>query len=195
MKPRFAHPLLFRSTGFTLPELMIAVTVFSFVVIGVISANLFGLRMFQITENKLTANDAARKIIGKVTGDIRNCKTSCVGDVTNDTFVSAPDGQPQTGSAVFINPTTNSADYIIYFLNPADNTFRRTTSAGAISILARSITNNVVFRTQDYLGNVLTNNQNNRVIHFDLEFFQPKRQGVVADYYKMEASITRRSLQ
>src|SRR5204863_5782200 len=65
-----------RGGAFTLPELMVAVAVFSFVVIGVLSANLFGLRMFQLTENKLAANDAARKIIGNVTDDIRNCKTS-----------------------------------------------------------------------------------------------------------------------
>lgn len=187
-----------RSAGrgaFTLPELMIAVAVFSFVVIGVTSANLFGLRMFQITENKLSASDAARKIIGKVTDDIRACKSSCVGDVTNGVFVSVADGQPQAGAALFINPTTNSANYIIYFLNAPDNTFRRTTSAGAITILARSITNKTVFRAQDYLGNVLTNNQNNRVIYFDLEFFQTNRQGVVSDYYKMETAITRRALQ
>jgi len=181
--------------AFTLPELMIALAVFSFVVIGVTSANLFGLRMFQITENKLSASDAARKIIGKVTDDIRTCKSSCVGDVTNGVFVSVADGQRQAGTALFINPTTNSANYIIYFLNPPDNTFRRTTSAGAITILARSITNQTVFRAQDYLGNVLTNNQNNRVIYFDLEFFQPNRQGVVSDYYKMETAITRRALQ
>jgi hypothetical protein len=174
---------------------MVAVAVFSFVVIGVLSANLFGLRMFQLTENKLAANDAARKIIGKVTDDIRNCKTSCIGDVTNGLFVSVADGQPQSGTAVLVNPTTNLADFIIYFLNGPDSTFRRTTSAGTIAILARSITNKVVFRAQDYLGNVLTNNQNNRVIHLDLEFFQPKRQGVVSDYYKMEAAVTRRSLQ
>ena len=195
MKGRLHDFLKAAQTAFTLPELMIAVAVFSFVVIGVISANLFGLRMFQITENKLTANDAARRIIGKVTDDIRNCKTSCVGDVTNGTFVSVADGQPQAGTAVMINPTTNSTDFIIYFLNGADNTFMRATSAGAISILARSITNKIVFRAQDFLGNVLTNNQNNRVVHFDLEFFQPAREGVVSDYYKMEAAITRRSLQ
>jgi hypothetical protein len=42
---------------------------------------------------------------------------------------------------------------------------------------------------------VLTNNQNNRVIHLTLEFFQKPRQGVVADYYKLETSVTRRALE
>jgi len=69
--------------------------------------------MFQITENKLSASDAARKIIGKVTDDIRTCKSSCVGDVTNGVFVSVADGQRQAGTALFINPTTNSANYTI----------------------------------------------------------------------------------
>jgi uncharacterized protein (DUF2062 family) len=84
----------------------------------------------------------------------------------------------------------------MYFLNPSDQSFRRTTSAaGPTTVLAQHITNSVIFFAEDHLGNVLTNNQNNRVIHLMLEFFQPQRQGVVADYYKLETSVTRRVLE
>jgi hypothetical protein len=60
-------------------------------------------------------------------------------------------------------------------------------------ILARSITNSVVFTAQDCFGNVLTNSsQINRTFHLDLEFYHPKYFGVAADSFKLESSVTRR---
>ena len=181
--------------AFTLPEMMISITILALVVTGVVAANLFGLRMFQITENKLNAGDAARKVIGRMTDEIRTCKTTWVGDVSNGVFVARATGQAQTGTGLMICPTTNSTNFILYFLNPSDQSFRRTTSvAGTTTVVAQPITNSLLFSAQDYLGNVLTNNQNNRVIHLSVEFYQAPRFGVVADSYKLETSVTRRTL-
>ena len=106
------------------------------------------------------------------------------------------DGETQQGTGLLIYPTTNTTNFIIYFVNPADQTFRRTTGQpGTAEILADSVTNTLVFAAQDFSGNVLTNNDNNRVIHLTLEFYQPARFMVGADYYKMETSMTRRALQ
>ena len=52
----------------------------------------------------------------------------------------------------------------------------------------------MAFCAQDFSGNVLTNNQNNQVIHLTLEFYQPARFMQGADYYKLETSMTRRAL-
>src|SRR2546430_2288135 len=179
----------YRRAAFTLPEMMVAIVLFLLVVGGVLGANLFGLRMFQITENKLTATGAARRAMGIMTDEIRNCKSTWVGNVSNGVFVAHLDGEAQTGNGVMVCPTTNTANFVVYFVNASDQSFRRTTSPPVTTIvLARSVTNTVVFRAQDCLGNVLTNNQNNRVIHFGLDFLQPSRFGVVADYYKLETS-------
>ena len=181
--------------AFTLPELLISVVLFLLVVGGVVGANLFGLRMFQIVENKLTATSAARKAMGIMAEEIRNCRSTSVGTISNGVFVAHLDGEAQSGSGLMICPTTNSAKFVIYFVNPSDQSFRRTTSTpGTTRVLARSVTNTVAFRAQDYLGNLLTNNQNNRVIHLKLDLLQPARYGVVADYYKLETSVTRRAL-
>jgi type II secretory pathway pseudopilin PulG len=182
--------------AFTLPEMLIAVTLFVLLVGGIVAGNLFGLRIYQVTENKLDAADRARKAIGKMADEIRSCKTTWVGSVSNSVFVSRLDGEAQTGAGLLIYPTTNTTSFIMYFLNPSDQSFRRTTSVpGTTTILARCITNSAIFCAEDHLGNVLTNNQNNRVIHLTLEFFQKQRQGVVADYYKLETSVTRRVLE
>jgi len=190
------HSSLGSRSGFTLPEVLVAMTVFLLLIGGIVAAHLFGLSMFRITEMKLNATDEARKIIGRMTEEIRTCKSTWIGNVKNGEFVAVLDGERQVGSGLLIYPTTNTATYVIYFVNPADKTFRRTTSEpGTAIVVAESVTNTVVFRAQDYLGNVLTNNQNNRVINVNLEFFQPTRALQVADYYKLETAVTRRALE
>jgi prepilin-type N-terminal cleavage/methylation domain-containing protein len=186
----------FRMTrrAFTLPELMVASAVFTMVLTGVIFAHLFGLSMFRITENTLNATEDTRQTIGRMAHEIRTCQTIKVGNIKSGTFVGLLDGETQQGTALYIQPTTNTASFIVYFVNPSDQTFRRTTSkAGTAVILAESITNNLVFRAQDYQGTVLTNSQNNRVVQVGLEFFKPRRYMQIADYYKLETAVTRRA--
>jgi prepilin-type N-terminal cleavage/methylation domain-containing protein len=185
-----------RAWGFTLPELLVASSVFALVVTGVVYAHLFGLSMFRVTETTLSATDDTRRVIGKMTDEIRTCRSTRLGNVKLGVFEALLDGEQQQGSALMISPTTNGANFIIYFVNPADQTLRRTTSTpGSAVILAESVTNSVVFLAQDHLGNVLTNNQNNRVVHINLEFYQPHRNMQLADYYKLETSVTRRTLE
>jgi prepilin-type N-terminal cleavage/methylation domain-containing protein len=185
-----------KNEGFTLPELLIAISVFLLLLSGIISAHLFGLSMFRITETKLNATADARKVIGSMANEIRTCKSTWVGDINSGSFVGKLDGEKQQGSGLLIYPSTNTANFIIYFVNPSDRTLRRTTSTpGSAIILAESVTNSMVFSAQDHLGNVLTNSQNNRVIHLNLEFYQPSRYMQVANYYKLESAVTRRALE
>ena len=178
--------------GFTLPELLVAMSVFMLVIGGVVFAHIYGLSMFRITEIKLNATADARKTLGRITDEIRTSTSTSVGNVKNGVFDPLMDGETQQGTALLINPTTNSANYILYFINPSDTTFRRTTSTpGTAVILADSITNAVLFRAQDYTGQVLTNSQGDRVIHIDLEFYQPERARQPAEYYKLETAVTR----
>ena len=181
--------------GFTLPEILIAMTVFLFVVGGIISANLFGLRMFQITETKLNVTKWSRETIGKITGEVHACNDLQVGNVTNGVFEGLLDGETQQGNALQIYPTANTNNYIIYFVNLADQTFRRTDQSSNAMILADSITNTLAFSAQDLSGNMLTNSQNNQVIHLTLEFYQPARFMQGADYYKLETSVKQRVVQ
>ena len=183
-------------SGFTLAEMLISATLFVLLVGGVVGAHLFGLRMSQLTQTKLKASNAARQTVGKLADEIRNCKSTFVGDVTNGVFVARLDGETQTGSGLLIYPTTNTANFVVYFFNSTDQTFRRSTSAAATTtVLARGVTNTTVFRAQDYLGNVLTNSQNNRVIHFALKFFSAQPQLPTPDYYRLETTVTKRALE
>jgi prepilin-type N-terminal cleavage/methylation domain-containing protein len=184
--------------GFTLPEILIAMTVFVFVVGGIVAANLFGLRMFQVNAAKLNATEWSRNTFGKITDEIHTCNTVLVGNMTNGNFEGLLPGEVQQGTAIEIQPTTNTASLIYYFVDSFDGTFRQTVSTPGGThtiILADSVTNTMVFQAQDFSGQVLTNSQNNQVIHLTLEFYQPEHYLVGPDYYKLETSVTRRAVQ
>ena len=187
------------SQGFTLPEMLIAMTVFLLMIGGIIAANLFGLRMFQVTQNKLNVTTWARQTVEQITTEVHACNAMWVGNITtNSVFEGLLDGETQQGNALWIYPTTDTNTYTIYFVNASDQTFRQTLHAPSGTntvILADSVTNLMIFTAQDFSGNVLTNSENNRVIHLTLEFYQPARFMLGADYYKLETSITRRALQ
>jgi prepilin-type N-terminal cleavage/methylation domain-containing protein len=182
-----------RRAAFTLPELMVALSVFSFVVVGVIFAHLYGLSMYRITGNALTATESARQVTARMTDEIRTCRSAVIGGVSNGVFVARLNGEKQRGNGLLIYPAASTNNYVIYFVNPADQTFRRTTSKpNSAAIVAESVTNEFVFRAENFLGQLQTNSLNNRVIHFSLEFFQPRRHRQIADYFKLESSVTRR---
>ena len=179
--------------GFTLPEAMTSATLFLLLLGGLVSANIFGMRMFQIAENKLKAESGVRKALGLLCGEIRQCNSVWVGDVTNGSFVARLDGEPQSGSAVLIQPSTNAANFVVYYLNAADQSFRRlSSSAGTTTFLAGPVTNKVVFSAQDCLGNILTNSQSDRVIHATLDLVQSQPWLPAGEYSKLETSVTRR---
>jgi len=182
--------------GFTLPEILIAMAVFMLMLGGILAANLFGLRMFQINGTKLNITTWSRQTVEKMANEVHSCNSVSVGYITNGVFEGLLNGETQQGTAMLVYPTTNTTNYIVYYLNLPDQTFRRTTQqAGSAEILADSVTNTIAFTAQDFSGNILTNNLNNRVIHLTLEFYQPARFLEGADYYRLETSVTRRALE
>jgi hypothetical protein len=199
----FSSPVRFRSRasrkGFTLPEVFIAVAVFMIMLAGVIGANIFGLKMFQINQAKLTATDWSRRTFGKITDEVHSCNSTAILNIdTNGNFNGLLDGELQQGNGLQIFPTTNTDSYTVYFLNLPDGTFRQTvTKPGSTNtvILADSVTNPVIFSAQNISGQVLTNTADTRMIHLVLEFYQPETFMQRPEYYRLETSMTRRALQ
>ena len=76
-----------------------------------------------------------------------------------------------------------------------------TDASTAKIFVADFITNNIVFTSEDCFGNVLTNNQNNRVISLKLQFYQVQYPitrigpGNYYDYYQLTTKLTRRVLE
>ncbi|MBU6399186.1 MAG: type II secretion system GspH family protein [Verrucomicrobia bacterium] len=190
------------ASAFTLTELMISVAILVLILAGVIASQLFGLGMFQITKAKLGANDMARKAINLLISEIRSAKSIQIGTGDLNSFSEIPPNTLQQGPAIQIYPSTNTSYYVRYYWSSADNSLRRLTNGSATSTLvANSISNSLPFTAEDYAGNILTNNQNNRVIGLNLQFYQleyPIVQvgpGGLFDYYQLRTRITRRTLE
>jgi hypothetical protein len=191
-----------RVSAFTLAEIMTALGLFSLVVIGVVYSQLFGMRMFNMTATRLGASDSARKVLDVVRDDVRSGKILDVGSGDSQHFTNTPGNNPRQGNALQIYPTTDTNTYIRYYLDSTSQSLRRVASGSTqIRILASYLTNQIAFIAEDYAGNVLTNDQNNRVIRMMLDFYQWEfpvarvGQGAFYDYYHLQTRITRRTIE
>lgn len=169
---------------------------------GVISSHIFGLKLNEMTRAKLSASDAARNTLGKLTGDIRSAKTIHIGSGTYSAFSPVNFGNTQQGSALRVFPTTNTNSFVVYYLDSSDSKLKRaSTTATTPVIIAEYLTNSIIFSSESYNGTVLTDNQNNRVIGINLRFYQIRYpittigSGGYFDYYQVSTKITRRMLE
>ncbi|MBI3192469.1 MAG: prepilin-type N-terminal cleavage/methylation domain-containing protein [Pedosphaera parvula] len=188
--------------GFTLVELMVSMALFTMVIGGVVYGHITGLTMYELTKAKLGANDETRTALGLLSSEIRAAKSVAIGNVSNLTFTAIADGDPQQGPALRIRQTTNASSHITYFLDTSDNALKRFTESSTTPVLiAANITNAVIFSSEDYAGNVLSANSNNRVIGVTLQFYQIQYpvvrigDGELFDFYQLRTRITRRALE
>lgn len=187
----------------TLPEIMVATAVFSLVAGGVMYISLAGLRMNQLARSKMGASDEARAAVGKMVSEIRGAGVVRIGNGSLTGFTEIPHGSAQSGNAIQIYATKGVTNqYVRYFWDLADRRLKRTENgAPAVLVVANSISNQMVFTSEDFAGNVLTNNFNNRVIGVSLQFYQLQYPtvaigpGGLYDFYQLRTKITRRALE
>jgi prepilin-type N-terminal cleavage/methylation domain-containing protein len=186
--------------GFTLTEIMVVTAIFSLLIVAVASLQIMGLRMYRISETKLTSTAEGRKALNRVRDEIRMGKIVEIGNGTATSFTRIPDNTPQIGNALQICMTTNRNSFVRYFLDTNTTSLNRVVN-GEVHTVANYITNELAFCAEDYTGNVLTNNQNNRVIRMTLEFYQwefpmaSAGRGGMYDYYRLQTRATRRTIE
>ncbi len=190
-----------RLRGFTIAELMVTMAIVLMVMGALITAHLFGLRLFELTKAKLGASDEARAAISTLIQEIRSAKLLRIGDGSLATFSEVAVDSLQRGSAIQVYATGNTNSFVRYFWDAADKKLKRTTNGATyVSVVANSISNQMVFTSEDYTGAILTNNENNRVIGLTLQFYQLQYPAVSIgpgnyyDYYQLNTKITRRTL-
>jgi hypothetical protein len=189
-------------SAFTLAEIMTAMGLFSLVVIGVVYAQLFGMRMFNITSTRLSAGDSGRKVLNRVRDDVRSGKVLYVGNGDSTHFTNITLNNLRQGNALQIHPTTDTNVFIRYYLDTTGQRLMRVASGSdQVQLVAPYLTNRIAFIAEDYAGHTLTNDQNNRVIRMELDFYQWEfpvaRVGVGAyyDYYHLQTRMTRRTIE
>jgi prepilin-type N-terminal cleavage/methylation domain-containing protein len=190
------------SRAFTLPEIMVVMALFGMLVLAMVTCQIFGMRLERISETKLAATAAGRKALNQVRNEIRSGKMLEIGTGDAASFTPISDNASQVGNALQIYPTTNTSNFIRYYLDTGDNSLKRITSFDAQpEVLAGFITNQLVFRAENFQGDVLTNHQDNRVIRMTLEFYRWEYpiatvgNGGMYDYYRLQTRITRRMIE
>src|SRR5690242_18477093 len=159
--------------AFTITEMMIAGGLFSLVVIGTILSHVTGLKFCAITQTKLKATHTARAAVNRTREDIRSSTLVEVGNYIGNNFNYISSTNPRVGNAIQINPTSNTNNWIRYYVDLSDQTLKRVANNPAsFETIASYITNKFPFAAEDYAGRVLTTDQNNRVIRMTLEFYQ-----------------------
>ncbi len=188
--------------AFTLAEIQVSMAIIMLVIGGVISSHVFGLKLNEATRAKLSASDSARNALNKMVGDVRSAKTIQIGSGSYSAFTPVSDGSLQKGSALRIYPTTNTNSFVVYYLDTSDSKLKKASTTATTPVtVAEYLTNTVLFTSESYNGTVLTDNQNNRVIGVDMQFYQIRYPittigaGGYFDYYQVKTKITRRTLE
>jgi hypothetical protein len=209
--------------GFTLAEMAITVGVFLFIFTGVmVGVQIFGFRIYALAATKLVATAGGRETLNQIREQIREAKTVHVGNCSNvlfSAFSLIGTNSWQQGNALIIYPTTNTASCQIYYLDTqtttnrliqfnATNTLAATGGTNWLSnytnVLARFITNQIVFDARDWLNNIVTNEEildNRLLIEVTMQFSQWEYpiafvggKGLNAyDYYQLRTRVFRRT--
>jgi len=157
--------------GYTLTNLLVSQVIFLLVLTAVISGHFLGLRLFSINQVRLAAaNDLARSF-NQFTADVRSAKTVRLGQGSPTSFTEVGRDTPQQGGAIKLYPAVDTNAWILYYLDGADNRLKRRATNGVVSIVAESVSNQVVFAAESAAGQVLTNRQSQCVIAVNLSFY------------------------
>jgi len=184
---------------------MMAIAIFSLVIAGMLSVQLFGLRVYTLAATKVVATTGARETLNSMRDRIRSANVVLVGtyDPTGGQgFIQVTNGLAQVGNALEIQYTNSaSTNTFIFYKDPA-NPQNRVCSLNnnTLDTLARYVTNYYCFQAEDYQGNVLTNYQNNPVIRITMQFSQWEYPIAVIggnavnayDYYQLRTRVSRR---
>lgn len=174
--------------------------IFSLVMIGVVYSHLFGLRLFNISATRLSASQSSRTALDRVCDDIRSGKLLYIGNGNGTGFTNITSNNPRLGNALEIFPSNATNIFVRYFMDPSAQALKRFDSgSGSVQVIAPFITNQIVFTAEDYAGNALTNDQNNRIIRMNLDFYKwefPVAQvGAYYDSYHLQTRISRRNIE
>ena len=186
--------------AFTLPELMIAMSIFLMVSAGVVVSHLFGMRLLEVSQPKLGTDQESRRALGILMADIRSAKILRIGNGAIGSFNTVQINTTQEGNAIQMFPSTDTNIFVRYFWDAEDKKLKRMLNGALATAVAHSISNGLIFTAEDYAGNVLTNFQNNCLVGVNLQFYElenPKVSigpGQYYESYQLRTRIMRRAL-
>jgi prepilin-type N-terminal cleavage/methylation domain-containing protein len=131
-----------RARAFTLPEMMVAVSIFVVMVLGIIYTMLFGMRYDQLVCSKLGASDKSRMSFELLTGEIRAAKSWSIGNGNQNGFTPCGNATAQVGNALSLTNSGSTISWVRYWFDTNRcQLYRRTSGAATIQTIAQNLTN------------------------------------------------------
>lgn len=208
---QFIKPLRARRhlAASTLVEVMFASAILVMVVAAMVTAQMVGLREYQLVDSKSGSSDTSRTILNKLPVDIRSAKMWAIGNGGSGSFSPIANGSTQEGTALRLFSTTNnSTPYVQYYFdlsgsNSSNGKLMRYTSSNSVPVcLASNLVNwlglGYSFAAENYSGTTTTDaTAYKNVIHTRIQlckFLYPLTSvgssNALYDYYKIEFRAT-----
>jgi len=187
--------------AFTLTELMITLAIFSLVVMGMVSLQIFGFKMNSFTSNKLRSTGDSLNVLDQIRNEILEANNSVlIGNynVSNSVFTAVANGQPAVGNAVQI--LNSPGNPVTFYLNPNTGKLYElgNTANNQPTLLTRSssIINSQPFKAMDCFGNTLKVGGTYYTIKMTLQFSNLVYSVPTPTYdvYRLESCATPREL-
>jgi prepilin-type N-terminal cleavage/methylation domain-containing protein len=159
--------------GLTLAEMMVTMGVFSMMVLGLVSAHIFGLKRDQLVQSKLGASEQSRRGFNQLAADVRGAKKWAVGNGTRTSFAPIANNSLQQGTALQLNLTSNTNNYIRYYFEGNNSRLCRVKSGeSGYKVIAQDLTNTLYFAAEDFKGSNQTTLTYKGVVRVQLQFRQ-----------------------
>jgi len=188
--------------AFTIPEMIITMSILLMAITGVITASIMGGKLYQVTGAKLDSASAARKATDRIISDIRESDNVDVGAADGVNFNEAAMNTSQQGNGVRITQSYPAVQTVTYWLDTnAGSLYRITTLTNLRETIAQYVTNLVPFTLESATNTVLTNSQTTETVGVKLQFFRPiypyapTGPGQLYDSAQIQVRVTPRVLQ
>ena len=186
--------------AFTLPEMMVALSVFTLVILGLVGAQMSGMRYDALVNSKLGSSDQSRMGFDKLSTDIRGAMIWQIGTGSASSFTRCAANTSQVGNALQICYTADTNSYIRYWFDTQNAQLCRLVSGNSqptfvVAGLTNTTGNSMTFRAEDYQGNVATDWTFKYVIVTTMEFAQYQYPltkvgpGYYYNYYRIQFKV------
>lgn len=181
-------------SAFTIPELLLALSIFVVAVFGIVSLQIMGLKMNAIAASKMISTASGMKTLNAVRNQVLGANSVVVGNGSSNSFTATG----TIGNALQVYPTTNASNYIRFYLSSEDNTlyeYELNDTNDLLMVIAPNVTNDLVFQTVDFEGNTSSSSREHYAIKMTLQFSQLdyKVPTNMYEYYTMETEMTPRT--
>ena len=181
--------------GRTLVETMIASALVCVVAGTIAICNIAGLKLAEYVRPKIENSRYARQTVAQLIEQVRCANSVQVGYGTASTFTNVAANRAQSGNAIRIFPSTNTSQYIYYYLDTNSQTvFQFPLGSSSGFTIANSVTNLIPFSMENFSGTTLTNPANNAVLNVQFQMRRDSNVRGVGDSYQVRSRITRRNI-